>query len=48
MRIINWNTQGLGSRNKRRVIKDFLRKENPKIVMFQETKREVCGECLVS
>ena len=25
MKIINWNVRGLGSRNKRRMVKDFLR-----------------------
>ena len=25
MKIINWNTRGFGSRNKRRVVKYFLR-----------------------
>ncbi|KAL6343073.1 hypothetical protein AAG906_017885 [Vitis piasezkii] len=37
-----WNVRGLGSRNKRRVVKDFFRLENPNVVMIQETKREVC------
>ena len=32
----------MGSRKKRRVVKDFLCLENPDVVMFQETKREVC------
>ncbi|RVW30349.1 hypothetical protein CK203_103735 [Vitis vinifera] len=47
MKIISWNVRGLGSRNKRRMVKDFLRSENPDVVMIQETKRriviEVCG-----
>ena len=34
MKIISWNTRGLGSRNKRRVVKDFLRLENPDVVMI--------------
>ena len=42
MKIISWNTRGLGSRKKRRVVKDFLRLENPDVMIFQETKREVC------
>ena len=42
MRIISWNIRGLGSRKKRRVVKEFLRLQNPNVVMFQETKREVC------
>ncbi|KAJ9685364.1 hypothetical protein PVL29_017406 [Vitis rotundifolia] len=47
MKIISWNTKGLGSRNKRRVIKDFLRSENPDVVMIQETKKEKCDRRFV-
>ena len=47
MKIINWNTRGLGSRKKQRVVKDFLRLENLNSVMFQETKREVCDRKFV-
>ena len=47
MKIISWNTRGLGSRKKRRVVKDFLRLKNPDVVMFQETKREVCDRRFV-
>ena len=47
MKIINWNTRGLGSRKKRRVVKDFFRLENPDVVMIQETKREVCDKRFV-
>ncbi|RVW96282.1 LINE-1 retrotransposable element ORF2 protein [Vitis vinifera] len=32
---------------KRRVVKDFLRLQNPDVVMFQETKREVCDRRFV-
>ncbi|RVX21543.1 hypothetical protein CK203_002039 [Vitis vinifera] len=39
--------KGLGSRTKRRVVKDFLRLQNPDVVMFQETKREVCDRRFV-
>ena len=42
MKIISWNARGLGSRNKRRVVKDFLRSENPNVAMIQETKKEKC------
>ncbi|RVW60289.1 hypothetical protein CK203_084077 [Vitis vinifera] len=42
MKIISWNTRGLGSKNKRRVVKDFLRSEKPDVVMIQETKKEEC------
>ncbi|RVW93493.1 Transposon TX1 uncharacterized 149 kDa protein [Vitis vinifera] len=34
-------------RTKRRVVKDFLRLQNPDVVMFQETKREVCDRRFV-
>ncbi|RVW47791.1 Transposon TX1 uncharacterized 149 kDa protein [Vitis vinifera] len=43
---------GLGSRKKQRVVKDFLRLENPDVVMIQETKKEECDrsfkECFKS
>ncbi|RVX06414.1 hypothetical protein CK203_023560 [Vitis vinifera] len=41
------NVRGLGSRNKRRMIKDFLRSENPDVVMIQETKKENCDRRFV-
>ena len=47
MKIISWNIRGLGSRKKKRVVKDFLRFQNPDVVMFQETKREVCDRKFV-
>ena len=47
MKIISWNVRGLGSSNKRRVIKDFLRLENPDVVMIQETKKEKCDRRFV-
>ncbi|KAJ9670902.1 hypothetical protein PVL29_027069 [Vitis rotundifolia] len=47
MKIISWNTRGLRSRKKRRVVKDFLQLQNPNLVMFQETKREVCDRRFV-
>ncbi|RVX15908.1 Transposon TX1 uncharacterized 149 kDa protein [Vitis vinifera] len=45
--ILSWNTRGLGSRNKRRVVKDFLRSENSNVVMIQETKKEKCDRRFV-
>ena len=39
MKIISWNTRGLGSKKKRRVVKDFLRSEKLDVVMIQEIKR---------
>ncbi|RVX20328.1 Transposon TX1 uncharacterized 149 kDa protein [Vitis vinifera] len=47
MKIISWNVRGLGSSNKRREIKDFLRLEKPDVVMIQETKKEKCDKRLV-
>ncbi|RVW21770.1 LINE-1 retrotransposable element ORF2 protein [Vitis vinifera] len=44
---LSWNVRGLGSSNKRRVIKDFLRLEKPDVVMIQETKKEKCDRRLV-
>ena len=47
MKIISWNTRGLGSRKKRRVVKDFLRSEKSDVVMIQETKKAVCDRRFV-
>ena len=47
MKIISWNARGLGSSNNRRVVKDFLRSENPDVVMIQETKKEKCDRRFV-
>ncbi|RVW45608.1 hypothetical protein CK203_091549 [Vitis vinifera] len=42
-----WNTRGLGSRNKRRVVKDFLSSKNLDVVMIQETKKMKCDRRFV-
>ena len=42
MKIISWDSRGLGSRKKRRVVKDFLRLEKSDVVMIQETKKAEC------
>ena len=42
MKIISWNSKGLGSIKKRRVVKDFISLENLDVVLSQETKRESC------
>ncbi|KAJ9693369.1 hypothetical protein PVL29_012222 [Vitis rotundifolia] len=47
MKIISWNTRGLGSRKKRRVVIDFLRLENPDVVIIQETKKVECDRRFV-
>lgn len=41
MKIISWNICRLGSRNKIRVIKNFLCKEGPDVAMLQEIKKEM-------
>ena len=40
MEIISWNIRGIGSKKKKRVVKDFLCLENPNVVLLQETKRK--------
>ncbi|GMP67950.1 hypothetical protein CsSME_00027743 [Camellia sinensis var. sinensis] len=47
MEIVSWNVRGLGSRKKRGIIRDFLRKHQPDIVIFQETKVEVCDRTFI-
>lgn len=48
MKIISQNIKGLGSRKKRRVVKDFISLETLDIVMLQETKGETCDRRFVS
>ena len=48
MKILSWNTRGLGSRKKRRTVRRFLSTQNPDVVMLQETKREIWDRRLVS
>lgn len=40
MKILSWNIRGLGNREKRRNIKDTVRREKVDVEIFQETKRE--------
>ena len=47
MKIISWNTKDLGSKKKRRVVKDFLRSEKSDVVMIQETKKAECDRRFV-
>ena len=47
MKIISWETKGLSSKKKRRVVKDLLCHENPDVVLLQETKRELCDRRLL-
>ena len=46
MKIISWNTRGLGSKKKRRMVKDFLSSEKSNVVMIQETKKRSVTEGL--
>ena len=39
MKILSWNTRGLGSKMKRRTVRRFLSTQSPDVVMLQETKR---------
>ncbi|RVX07687.1 hypothetical protein CK203_021949 [Vitis vinifera] len=48
MKILSWNTRGLGSRKKRRTVRRFLSTQNPDVVMLQETKREIWDRRFVS
>ena len=48
MKILSWNTRGLGSKKKRRIVRRFLSTQNPDIVMLQETKRETWDRRFVS
>ena len=48
MKIISQNIKGLGSRKKRRVVKDFISLETLDIVMLQETKGETSDRRFVS
>jgi len=40
MKILTWNTRGLGDRSKRMVIKRSLKRLNPDLVLIQETKKD--------
>ncbi|KAK9941489.1 hypothetical protein M0R45_018083 [Rubus argutus] len=48
MKIISWNIRGLGSKNKRRVIKEILVNKGADIVILQETKKVEVDRKLVS
>ena len=48
MKILSWNTRGLGSKNKMRIVRRFLSSQNPDVVMLQEKKREIWNKRFVS
>lgn len=41
MKIISWNVKGLDSRDKHRVMKEMLKRENLDIIILQETKKQL-------
>ena len=48
MKILSWNTRGLGSKKKKRIVRRFLSTQSPDVVMLQETKREIWDRRFVS
>lgn len=40
MKIISWNSRGLGDTSKRLEIRKLIRKINPDMVLIQETKKK--------
>ena len=48
MKILSWNTIGLGSRKKRRIVRRFLSTQNADVMMLQKTKREIWDRRSVS
>ena len=48
MKILSWNTRGLGSKKKMRNVRRFLSSQNPNVVMLQDTKREIWDKRFVS
>lgn len=40
MKILSWNTRGLGDASKRLAIKRLLKTLNPDLVLIQETKQD--------
>lgn len=47
MKIISWNVRGLGSRSKRRVLKEKLVNSKADVVILQETKKDVIQRKLI-
>ena len=48
MKILSWNTRGLGSNKKIRIVRSFLSSQNLVVVMLQETKRKIWDRRFVS
>ena len=47
MKILSWNVRGLGSRAKRKRVKDTISKATPDVVLLQETKLEILDDLVV-
>lgn len=47
MKILSWNVRGLGGVEKRRSIRDCIRKYRPDVIIFLETKKEVMKSRLI-
>ncbi|KAB2635279.1 hypothetical protein D8674_025813 [Pyrus ussuriensis x Pyrus communis] len=48
MKIISWNVRGLGSRQKRLILKQQFRRLKPDIIILQETKKASINRRLVA
>lgn len=48
MKIVCWNVKGLGSRSKRLMVWDQLRRNKPDIVILSETKKALVDRKLVA
>lgn len=47
MKILSWNTRGLGDKTKRMVVKRSIKRLNPNLVLIQETKKDIIDLVLV-
>ena len=47
MKILLWNTRGLGDKSKRMAVKRSLKRLNPELVLIQETKKDIIDMVLV-
>ena len=47
MKIFSWNVRGLGSRAKRKRVKETISKATPDVVLLQETKLEMLDDMVV-
>ena len=47
MKILSWNVRGLGSKAKRKRVKETISKATPDVVLLQETKLEILDDMVV-